>query len=472
MSRYHNEKSELNETKQLVKRGKWKMRTVQTSEVIAKSQFNRFHLLVFLWCFFAITFDGYDVALYGVGLPLMIEDFNISIVEAGAISSYSFIGTMIGTFLFGSLADGIGRKKSIVICLIVFSGTTFLAGFAPNANVFLVLRIIASMGLGGIMPILVAVMTEYSPKKVRALTVGVMYCGYSVGAILASLIGMYWVETLGWRFLYWIGIIPFLALPFFLKQFPESITYYLRKKRGDQIAEILNKIEPRGNYHATDQFDYHSFKESKKEFPIQKVFSNKRVVSTLAFWIVMGCSMLVITGLQTWLPNIMLESGYGLSSSLSFNLVLGLGQMTGSIFGGLLVGLMGHRRVLISMFLLGSISFGFLAFSSQPLVLYLLIALIGACTVGTQNLVNPYVSEYYPREIQATGLSIAVGVGRIGGILAPVVIGLLLSTNLDPQHAFIAFALPSLVAAIALMVIQEKYASFDEIPQPEKRKTA
>ena len=448
------------------------MRTIQTSQVLANSKFNKFHLLVFLWCFYAIAFDGFDVALYGIGLPLMMEDYNITVVEAGAISSYSVIGTMVGTFLFGSLSDIIGRKKAIAICLFLFSVFTFLSGFAPNADIFLVMRIIAALGLGGVMPILVAVMAEYSPKKKRALTVAIMYCGYSIGAILASLIGMYLMESLGWRFLYWLSIIPFLTLPFFLKQFPESVSYHLLRKQGDKIASILNKVDPAGNYQATDNFEYEAFRDSTKEFPIKKVFSDKRVLSTLAFWLAVGCSMLVITGLTTWLPKIMLESGHGIASSLSFNLVLSIGQITGSILGGILVGRIGHRSVLISMFFMGALSFVFLSLTSNTLLLYLLIALTGACTVGTQNLVNPYISEYYPREIRATGLSIAVGVGRIGGILAPVAIGLLLTTNLAPQHAFMAFAIPCLLGAIAFIMVQEKYASFDRVAQLDKQKTA
>ncbi|RDW19705.1 MFS transporter [Oceanobacillus chungangensis] len=447
-------------------------RTIQTSQVLANSKFNKFHLLVFLWCFYVIAFDGFDVALYGIGLPLMMEDYNITVVEAGAISSYSVIGTMTGTFLFGSLSDIIGRKKAIAICLILFSVFTFLSGFASNADIFLIMRIVAALGLGGVMPILVAVMAEYSPKKKRALTVAIMYCGYSIGAILASLIGMYLMESLGWRFLYWISIIPFLTLPFFLRQFPESVSYHLQRKQGDNIASILNKVDPDGNYQATDNFEYERFKESTKKFPIKKVFSDNKLLSTLAFWLAVGCSMLVITGLTTWLPKIMLESGHGIASSLSFNLVLSVGQITGSIFGGILVGRVGHRRVLISMFFIGSLSFVFLSLTSNTLLLYLLIALTGACTVGTQNLVNPYISEYYPREIRATGLSIAVGVGRIGGILAPVAIALLLTTNLAPQHAFMAFAVPSLLGAIAFMIVQEKYASFDRVIEINKQKTA
>lgn len=446
------------------------MRVIQTSQVLGNSKFNKFHLLVFLWCFFAITFDGYDVALYGIGLPLMMDDFKIDEIAAGAIGSYSVIGTMIGTFLFGSLSDVIGKKKAIAICLVIFSLFTFLSGLAPNADLFMIMRIIAALGLGGVMPILVAAMTEYSPKGKRALIVAIMYCGYSIGAIIASLLGMYFMENLGWRFLYWLSIIPFLALPFFLKQFPESVAYYLQKRNGEKIASILNKVDPDGNYKATDQYEYESITKNTKEFPIKKVFSDKRVVSTIAFWVAMGCSLLVITGLMTWLPKIMLEAGHGISSSLSFNLVLSVGQITGSIFGGMLVSRLGHRKVLIAMFSTGALSFVLLSLSSNSIILYLLIALAGACSVGTQNLVNPYVSEYYPREIRATGLSAAVGVGRIGGILAPVLIALLLTTNLNPQHAFMAFAIPALLGAIAFIVVQEKYASFDDVAPVVKQK--
>jgi len=448
------------------------MRTVQTTQVLGNSKFNKFHLLIFLWCFFAIAFDGFDVAIYGIGLPLMMEDFNISRIEAGAISSYTLISTMVGTFLLGSISDLIGRKKAIAICLILFSLFTFLAGFAQNSTFFMIMRVIAALGLGGIMPILVAIMGEYSPVKKRPLTIATMYCGYSIGAIIASLIGMYLMEMMGWRLLYWISIIPLLALPWFLKQFPESVSYYLTKKKGDKIAEILNKVDPGGNYQASDNYEYESFKESTKEIPIKKVFSNKRTSSTIAFWIAVTCSMLVISGLTTWLPQIMVDAGHGLTSSLSFNLMLAVGQISGSIFGGMLVNRLGHRSVLILMFFIGSLCFVLLSITTSSLLLYLIITLTGACTVGTQNLVNPYISEFYPREIRTTGLSIAVGVGRIGGIMAPVAIALLLSTNLDPQHAFMAFAVPSLIGAVCFIIVREKHASFDRTVPVKKHQIA
>lgn len=453
------------------------MKTIHTSQVVAESKFNKFHLLVFLWCFYAIAFDGFDIALYGIGLPMMMEDFGLSVVEAGAIGSYTLIGMMIGTFVLGSLSDVIGRKKVLAICMALFSIFSLLAGLAPNSTVFTIMRFIAALGMGGLMPAVIAVMTEYSPKKNRALIVATMYCGYSIGAITASLIGMYLMESFGWRFLYWIGIIPLLTLPLFLKQFPESLAYYIVRNKGDKIAGILNRVQPEGNFQATDDFEYATVKERAKGFPVKKLFSENRTLSTLAFWTAVFSSLLMIYGLNTWLPKIMQGAGYGISSSLSFMLVLGLGQIGGSLLGGYFVDRLGHRRVLIGMFAIGGLCFISLSFTSSTILLYLLIALGGACTGGTQNLVNPYVSEFYPREARATGVSMTVGIGRIGAIIAPMVIALLLATSLEPQKAFMAFAIPSIIGGIAFLIVQEKYGSFDRVSKrpvdqlkPEKAK--
>ncbi|KIL52044.1 MFS transporter [Jeotgalibacillus soli] len=439
------------------------MRKINASEVMAGSKFNRFHLLVFFWCVYAIAFDGFDIAIYGIGLPLMMEDFGLTVVDAGAVGSYTLVGMMVGALVFGPLADLIGRKKVLAICMFLFSAFTFLAGFAPNATIFTILRFIAALGMGGLMPNVISLMTEYSPKKNRALIVALMYCGYSVGTIIASLIGMYIMEDMGWRVLYWLGIIPLFTLPIFMKKFPESLSYYILRKQGDKIANILNQVDPTGNYKETDDYEYASTRENAKGSPVKKLFINNRAVSTFAFWLAVFSSLLMVYGLNTWLPKIMQETGYGLSSSLSFILVLAVGQIGGSLLGGYLVDRIGHRKVLVSMYLLGAICFVALSMTSNSLLLYVLIAIGGACTVGTQNLANPYISEFYPKEIRSTGVGVTVGVGRIGAIVAPILIGLLLTTNLAPQSAFIAFAIPSILGSIAFLLVQEKYASFDKL---------
>ncbi|WP_082220278.1 MFS transporter [Domibacillus robiginosus] len=446
------------------------MRKVNASEVVAASRFNKFHLAVFLWCVYAIAFDGFDIAMYGVGLPVMMTDFGLTSVEAGSIGSYVLVGMMAGAFICGPLADTIGRKKVLAICMFLFSVFTFLSGLAPNAAVFTIMRVMAGIGMGGLMPTVIALMSEYSPKKNRALIVATMYCGYSVGGILAALIGMSIMQDFGWRVLYWIGIIPLFTLPFFLKKFPESLSYYMLRGRGDKLADILNRIDPDGNYKENDDYEFAIAKENAKGFPVKKLFVDHRALSTFAFCLAVFSCLIMIYGLNTWLPKIMQESGYALSSSLSFSLVLGVGQIGGSLLGGYFVDRIGHRKVLVSMYVLSACCFIALSFTSNLLLLYVLIAIGGACTVGTQNLSNPYIYEFYPKEVRATGVGFTVGIGRIGAIAAPMVIGFLLTTSLAPQGAFIAFAVPSLLGAIAFVLVREKYGRFDQLDMLEDQK--
>lgn len=432
------------------------MQKVQVEAAIGNSRFNKFHLLVFLWCFFAIAFDGFDIALYGIGLPHMMEDFGLSAAEGGAIGSYALAGMMLGTFVLGSFSDILGRKRVLIVCLVLISIFNMLAGFAVNATMFTVFRFIASMGMGGLMPVVISFMSEYSPKKNRAMTVAAMYCGYSIGAIIASVTAIYLLESLGWRFMYWLGALPLVALPLLIRQFPESISYHLPRGRKDKVAEILNRANPGGNYKETDEFICTAAKKDRKGIPIGKLFADNRSITTIAFWIMVFSCLMMIYGLNTWLPAIMQESGFNVASSMSFIMILAVGQIIGSLTGGYMVDRIGHKNVLLSMYLTGALCFVALSITNQPALLYALIAIGGACTGGTQNLVNPYISAFYPSDVRGTGLSMAVGIGRLGSITAPILIGFVLMTNIAPQTAFMAFAIPSLLGGTALLFVRER----------------
>ena len=126
------------------------------------------------------------------------------------------------------------------------------------------MRFIAAIGMGGLMPNCISLMTEYSPKKNRALLVGAIYIGYALGGILASLIGMYLIPHTDWRVLYYIGAIPLLTIPLFIKQFPESLSYYLARKQVGKVVEILNKVKPDGNFTENDDYQLHSAANSRE----------------------------------------------------------------------------------------------------------------------------------------------------------------------------------------------------------------
>ena len=435
------------------------MAKVYPEQVIGKSKFNRFHLMVFLWCFTAIALDGFDIAIYGIGLPQMMNDFGITTATAGAVGSYAMIGMMAGTFILGMMTDLVGKKRILAACLIIIGVFNFLAGFAPNETYFVVFRFIASIGMGGLMPAVISLMTEYSPAKNRAMIVALMYCGYSIGTIGASLLGIYVLEFISWRVLFWVSLLTVVVTPILLKQFPESLSYHVRRGNKAHIADILNRATSSNTYTSNDDYYIENHSVESKGIPVKKLFNNGRALSTILFWVTVISCLMMIAGLGTWLPNIMQESGYGVSSAMIFTITLATGQMMGSLLGGALVDKIGHKNVLLTLLGTGAIAFVLLSITEQTLILFVLIAAVGACTAGSQNLINPYITMFYPADIRGSGLSIAVGMGRIGSITGPLLIGMVLMTSLPAQLTFLGFAVPSIVAFLALLCVQEKHAT-------------
>jgi AAHS family benzoate transporter-like MFS transporter len=163
------------------------MRKIDVHEVIDNARFNRFHWMVLFWCALIIIFDGYDLVIYGVVLPTLMKEWGLSPLEAGALGSYALFGMMFGALFFGPLSDKIGRKKTITMCVMLFSGFTVLNGFATTPTTFGLCRFIAGLGIGGVMPNVVALMNEYAPKKIRSTLVAIMFSGYSVGGMYSQL---------------------------------------------------------------------------------------------------------------------------------------------------------------------------------------------------------------------------------------------------------------------------------------------
>ncbi|WMX58120.1 MFS transporter [Peribacillus sp. R9-11] len=189
---------------------------------------------------------------------------------------------------------------------------------------------------------------------------------------------------------------------------------------------------------------------------MKQLFKNGRTVSTIMFWVAFFMCLFVMYGLSTWLPKIMEGAGFELGSSLAFLVTLNLGAVSGAIVGGKLADRFGSKVVLVSFLVIGFAALTMLSFKPSMIMLYVLIAIAGGNTTGTQIVTNAYVSQFYPNEIRSTGVGWALGVGRIGGIIAPTFCGVLLDMKLSLQVNFLAFAIPCIIAAVAIWFIQEK----------------
>ncbi|GAB7386949.1 aromatic acid/H+ symport family MFS transporter [Bacillaceae bacterium] len=436
------------------------MRSIDVNGLIDNSKFNRFHFLVLFWCAFIIVFDGFDLVVYGSVVPVLIKEWGISPVQAGALGSYALFGMMLGALIFGPLADKIGRKNVILLCVTIFSVFTALVGFAQTPSQFGIYRFLAGLGLGGVMPNTVALMTEYSPKRLRSTLVSIMFSGYSVGGMLSAGLGILLIPRFGWESVFFVGALPLLTLPLMIRHLPESPGFLIAKNKKEQLAEILKRIDE--NYTPQPDDQYELFAPKKTGLPVFKLFENRRALSTIMFWISFFMCLLMIYGLNTWLPNLMAKAGYPLGSSLMFLLVLNFGAIFGAVFGGWMADRWNPRKVLILFYLTAAASLLLLGIKANTFVLYLIVAVAGGATIGTQIIANAYVSQYYPVFMRSTGIGWALGIGRLGAITGPMLGGVLLAMNLPMQMNFLAFAIPGMIAAIAVFFVQEKYGSLAE----------
>ncbi|HIE1081168.1 aromatic acid/H+ symport family MFS transporter [Acinetobacter baumannii] len=435
---------------------------VNINDLIDKARFTSFHWKVLIWCLLIIIFDGYDLVIYGVALPLLMQQWSLTAVEAGLLASAALFGMMFGAMIFGTLSDKLGRKKTILICVTLFSGFTFIGAFAKGPTEFAILRFIAGLGIGGVMPNVVALMTEYAPKKIRSTLVAIMFSGYAIGGMTSALLGAWLVKDMGWQIMFLIAGIPLLLLPLIWKFLPESLAFLVKSNHSEQAKSIVSKIAPQTQVNTNTQLVLNE--STTTDAPVRALFQQGRIFSTFMFWIAFFMCLLMVYALGSWLPKLMLQAGYSLGASMLFLFALNIGGMVGAIGGGALADRFHLKPVITIMFIVGSAALILLGINSPQFILYSLIAIAGAATIGSQILLYTFVAQFYPTALRSTGMGWASGIGRIGAIIGPVLTGALLSFELPHQMNFLAIAIPGVIAALAIFMVNLKASVAAQTP--------
>ncbi len=428
------------------------MHQIDVHKMVDEAKFNRFHAFVLAWCLLIIIIDGYDIAVAGAALPSIMKDMNVDASTAGYMASSALFGMMFGAIFLGTLSDKIGRRWTISICVFLFSVFTAAAGFANDPVTFSVLRFIAGLGIGGVMPNIVAQMTEYAPRKIRSVMTTVMFSGYAIGGILAAVLGKQFIGEYGWQIVFFAAGVPVLLIPFIFKSMPESLPYLVAHNDDSHLRKVISRIQPGFKMEAHEEFLLPA-EDKSQGTPIGKLFSDGRSVSTVMFWIAFFTGLFMIYALSSWLTKLMAMSGYSLGSALSFVIALNLGAIVGAVCGGWLADKFHIKWVLVTMYALGGIFLYMMTIKTSTEMLYLIIGAVGACSTGAQIVAYAYCGQFYPMAIRSTGIGFAAGIGRLGAILAPVLIGQIVSMKLPLEQNFLVIGAAGVVGAFALAFI-------------------
>ncbi|KFA58876.1 Niacin transporter NiaP [Gilliamella apicola] len=371
-------------------------------------------------------FDAMDVGLLSFILAALKQDWGLTPAQLGWIGSVNSIGMAIGAFVFGIYADKKGRKAALIFTLFMFSIASGLSAFAWGLGSLLILRFFIGMGLGGELPVASTLVSESVEPKVRGKIVVLLESFWAIGWIFAALIAYFIIpiSVVGWR-----GAMILCAIPAFY-------ALYLRSNLPDSPSyRQLNS-------------------DSKKESVIKKIktlLSKEFRWQTLMLWIVWFCVVFSYYGMFLWLPSVMMIKGFDMVKSFEYILFMTIAQLPGYFSVAWLIERVGRKWVLV-MYLFGTLVSAYLfgmAESANQLLLY--GALLSFFNLGAWGAMYAYTPEQYTTNIRATGSGMAAAVGRVGGILGPLMVGVLMNNKYSISTIFTFFSLSVLIAIISIV---------------------
>jgi AAHS family 4-hydroxybenzoate transporter-like MFS transporter len=432
--------------------------TVNVTQVIDGGRFGGFQWAVAIWCFVLVTFDGFDNGAINFAAPVIVKDWGIQMPQFTSVFGAGLFGLMIGALSSGPLADRFGRKLVLLTSTLIFSVFALATTLAHSIDQLWMLRFFTGIGVGGLMPNSIALTAEYAPKRIRATAVAVMFLGFPLGAGAPGWLGPALISHFGWQGFFILGgVLPLILLPIAIFVLPESIRYLVnRGDRPNTVAALLSRLTGQRQFDGTETFtmptDLHL-----PGFAVKHLLTEGRAFNTTLLWITFFCNLLVIYYLASWLPLVLRESGVPLDDALRLGGIVPWAGIISTLVLGPVVDRLGATRVVTVLYVLAA-GFVFAIGLSGASVALLAVTIIGAgmCIIGGQSFINVLSATIYPTAVRSTGVGWALGVGRVGAIIGPVVGGILLAEHFPARTLFFMIAVPALIAALSMFILSRR----------------
>jgi MFS transporter, AAHS family, 4-hydroxybenzoate transporter len=430
--------------------------TVNVTQVIDGGRFGGFQWMVASWCFVLVTLDGFDNGAIGFVAPVIVKEWGSTMPAFAKIFAAGLFGLMLGALASGPLADRFGRKIVVLLSTLIFSVFALATTLAHTAEQLWILRFLTGLGVGGLMPNSIALTAEYAPKRIRATVVAIMFLGFPLGAGAPGWIGAALIPSHGWQSLFLLGgLIPLILLPFAIFMLPESIRFLVhRGDRPNAVAVLLNRLSASHGFNGGEGF----VMAEEKKLPglsVMHLLTEGRAVNTVLLWVVFFCNLLIIYYFASWLPLVLRDSGLPLGDALRLGSLVSWSGIVSTLVLGPVVDRIGAPGVVTTLYVLAAVFIFAIGLSgaSVPL-LAITITGAGMCVIGGQSFINVLSAIIYPTSIRSTGVGWALGIGRIGAIVGPVVGGYLLAAHFSPRNLFFTIAVPALIAAACMFVLK------------------
>ncbi|MFZ6772622.1 MFS transporter [Undibacterium sp. SXout7W] len=428
---------------------------VDVQAFLNEHPFSRYQWLIFGLCFFIVLLDGFDTAAIGYIAPSLIKEWGVSKLALGPVLSAALFGLAAGAISAGPMADRIGRKRVLVVSVLMFAVASLASAFAGDLSQLTVLRFITGIGLGAAMPNAVTLMSEYCPDQRRAMLTNAMFSGFPMGAAFGGFLAAWIIPQWGWRGVLMLGgVVPLVLVVLLMLFLPESVRYMVaRAQPVTRIKAVLGRIS--SSAANASSFFLTEVKQSVAgQSGIAVVLSRPYRVGSFMLWFAYFMGLVIFYALINWMPILFKDAGIAPKDATMISALFPLGGV-GAIFFGWLMDRFNGNRIIAAGYVLTALAiFAIGQVSGNVGLLVLVVFVAGALMNTAQSSMPALAASYYPTQGRATGVAWMLGIGRFGGIAGSFLVAELARRQLSFDVIFAILAIPGLIAAIALTIKQ------------------
>lgn len=414
-----------------------------------QSEFTKKHW----WLYLAVTLthltDGFDLLMIGVVLPGIIAGFKLTPAEAGIVGSSAFVGMAVGAVTITLLADRFGRKKALLLCVSLYGLLSLLAAQAWDYQSILVMRLVQGVGIGAEMPLALTYLMEFVPVRRRGVSSAATIALWQVAGLFAALAAIVIVPAFTWRGMFVLGAAPVFVMLAVLLFIPESIRYLVHHDRlpeAELIVKRFSSVDP-----ATVKVQPVA---ERSRIRMMDILRGKYLRYTLGAWLMSVAWSMAFFGMSVWLPSLLVRSGFTLVHSFAYTAAITAAGAAGVFMSGIFMDWLGRRAATALGFFIGGLSmlaWGLSSTSTAILLFGMLTAFAG--TGGVAGCLFTYICEIYPTEFRATGAGLSIAWQRIGGIVAPTILGLLIGGGGSAFGSFVLLGSLLLLGGVVAVVL-------------------
>lgn len=423
---------------------------IDLNKLIDEAPIGVYRLAIFVVCGLIALIDGFDTQSIAFAAPAIAAEWVVPTSLFGVVFGAGLIGGTVGAILLGSAGDRFGRRQILLATIIIFAAMSFATAHSHSIQALVFWRFMTGMGLGGAVPSIIAIASEYAPRRLRATVITCTFCNFPLGAVLGGLASARLLDQFGWRSIFLLGAAaPLLLLPIVFLLIPESISMLVAKQRLADLVALVRRIDPQHAYPSDTQFLFPG--HSQERVGLRELLRTDLRTGTLLLWLGSFTSLLLAYFLINWTPLLLRQSGMAMSHAIYAVVLLNLGSIIGSIVLSQLGDRFGLGYVVPPAFVAGALAVVFVSTSAtSPVMVMIAVFLAGMFCVGSQVVSIALIAIYYPSRLCATGVGWTMGVGRIGSIVGPGGAGLLVAGGLGAPQIFLTATIPALIAAAAV----------------------